>query len=129
MVRIDALGIHELGLYPFDDALGLLNAMLPRGPRADAGRRTDRRTAAGGGPADGEIGRLLAASERSALVTVTPYTTDGSAEIAGASTDLVLARHEGRLHVFHRDPGDHGQLVPGTPGGQDVRDTLVSLLS
>ena len=127
VVRIDALGIHELGLYPFDDALGLLNAMLPRGPRADAGQADGG--PAGGGPADGEISRLLAASERSALVTVTPYTTDGSAEIAGASTDLVLARHEGRLHVFHRDPGDHGQLVPGTPEGQDVRDTLVSLLS
>jgi len=137
VVRIDALGIHELGLYPFDDALGLLNAMLPRGPRADAGPAGAAPAdggsadggAAGGGPADGEIGRLLAASERSALVTVTPYTTDGSAEIAGASTDLVLARREGRLHVFHRDPGDHGQLVPGTPEGKDVRDTLVSLLS
>jgi hypothetical protein len=147
VVRIDALGIHELGLYPFDDALGLLNAMLPRGPRADAGPAgggpADDGTAdggpAGGGPADGgpagggtvngEIGRLLAASERSALVTVTPYTTDGSAEIAGASTDLVLARREGRLHVFHRDPDDHGQLVPGTPEGKDVRDTLVSLVS
>jgi hypothetical protein len=127
VVRIDALGIHELGLYPFDDALGLLNAMLPRGPRAEAGPADGG--PAGGGPVDGEIGRLLAASERSALVTVTPYTTDGSAEIAGASTDLVLARHEGRLHVFHRDPGDHGQLVPGTPEGQDVRDTLVSLVS
>ena len=137
VVRIDALGIHELGLYPFDDALGLLSAMLPRGPRADAGPAgaapADGGPAdggpAGGGPVDGEIGRLLAGSERSALVTVTPYTTDGSAEIAGASTDLVLARHEGRLHVFHRDPGDHGQLVPGTPEGKDVRDTLVSLLS
>jgi hypothetical protein len=137
VVRIDALGIHELGLYPFDDALGLLNAMLPRGPRAEAGPAdggpagggTADGGPAGGGPADGEIGRLLAASERSALVTVTPYTTDGSAEIAGASTDLVLARREGRLHVFHRDPGDHGQLVPGTPEGQDVRDTLVSLVS
>jgi hypothetical protein len=127
VVRIDALGIHELGLYPFDDALGLLNAMLPRGPRADAGQADGG--PAGGGPADGEISRLLAASERSALVTVTPYTTDGSAEIAGASTDLVLARREGRLHVFHRDPGDHGRLVPGTPEGKDVRDTLVSLLS
>jgi hypothetical protein len=137
VVRIDALGIHELGLSPFDDALGLLNAMLPRGPRADAGPAgpgpehggSADGGPAGGGPADGEIGRLLAASERSALVTVTPYTTDGSAEIAGASTDLVLARREGRLHVFHRDPGDHGQLVPGTPEGKDVRDTLVSLLS
>ena len=133
VVRIDALGIHELGLYTSDEALGLLNAMLPRGPRADAGPAGGGTavdgTAVDGTAVDGEIGRLLAASERSALVTVTPYTTDGSAEIAGASTDLVLARHEGRLHVFHRDPDDHGQLVSGTPEGKDVRDTLVSLLS
>ena len=128
VVRIDALGIHELGLYPFDEALGLLSAMLPRGPRADGGPAGGG-PAAGGGAADGEIDRVLGASERSALVTVTPYTADGSAEIAGASTDLVLARHEGRLHVFHRDPDDHGQLVPGTPEGKDVHDTLVSLLT
>ena len=116
VVRIDALGIHELGLYPPDEALGLLDALLPRGPRAEAG-------------ADGDIDRVLAAAERSALVTVTPYTTEGSAEIAGDSTDLVLARHEGRLHVFHRDPDDHGTLVPGTPEGKDVRDTVASLLA
>ncbi len=72
---------------------------------------------------------MLAASERSALVTVTPYTTDGSTEIAGDSTDLILARHEGRLHVFHRDPDDHGTLVPGTPEGKDVRGTLTDLLA
>src|SRR6202161_2221927 len=70
VIRIDALGVHELGLYPFDDALGLLNGMLPRGPRADAGPADGG--PAGGGPVDGEIGRLLAGSERSALVTVTP---------------------------------------------------------
>jgi hypothetical protein len=132
VVRIDALGIHELGLYPFDEALGLLSAMLPRGPRADgspAGGGAAAGGAAGGGAADSELDRVLGASERSALITVTPYTADGSAEIAGASTDLVLARHEGRLHVFHRDPDDHGQLVPGTPEGKDVPDTLVSLLT
>jgi hypothetical protein len=132
VVRIDALGIHELGLYPFDEALGLLSAMLPRGPRADgspAGGGTAAGGAAGGGAADSELDRVLGASERSALITVTPYTADGSAEIAGASTDLVLARHEGRLHVFHRDPDDRGQLVPGTPEGKDVHDTLVSLLT
>ena len=133
VVRIDALGIHELGLYPFDEALGLLSAMLPRGPRAESGPAGGGPAAAGGavggGAADGEIDRVLGASERSALVTVTPYTADGSAEIAGASTDLVLARHDGRLHVFHRDPDDHGQLVPGTPEGKDVHDTLVSLLT
>jgi hypothetical protein len=117
VVRIDALGIHELGLYTFDQALGLLDALLPRGPRAEASTE------------DGDIDRVLAASERSALVTVTPYTTDGSTEIAGDSTDLILARHEGRLHVFHRDPDDHGNLVPGTPEGKDVRGTLTDLLA
>ena len=116
VVRIDALGVHELGLYTFDEALGLLDALLPRGPRAEAA-------------ADGDVDEILAASERSALVTVTPYTTDGSAEIAGASTDLVLARHQGRLHVFHRDPDDQGKLAAGTPGGKDVRATLVGLLT
>ncbi len=120
VVRIDALGVHELGLYTFDDALGLLHALLPRGPRADAG---------GWRHADGDIDHVLAASERSALVTVTPYTTEGSAEIAGDSTDLVLARRDGRLHVFHRDPDDHGALVPGTPDGKDVRETLIDLLT
>ncbi|MGO9218074.1 MAG: hypothetical protein ACLP5E_09965 [Streptosporangiaceae bacterium] len=117
VIRIDALGIHELGLYTFDEALGLLDALLPRGPRAEASTE------------DGDIDRVLAASERSALVTVTPYTTDGSTEIAGDSTDLILARHEGRLHVFHRDPDDHGTLVPGTPEGKDVRGTLTDLLA
>jgi hypothetical protein len=116
VVRIDALGIHELGLYTADEALGLLDALLPRGPRAETG-------------ADSDIDRVLAAAERSALVTVTPYTTQGSAEIAGDSTDLVLARHEGRLHVFHRDPDDQGTLVPGTPEGKDVHDTLADLLA
>jgi hypothetical protein len=117
VIRIDALGVHELGLYTFDEALGLLDALLPRGPRAEA--------EAGGGDIDG----VLAASERSALVTVTPFSTDGSAEVAGASTDLVLARHQGRLHVFHRDPDDQGTLAPGTPDGKDVHDTLVGLLT
>jgi hypothetical protein len=117
VIRIDALGVHELGLYSFDEALGLLDALLPRGPRAEAEA------------ADGDIDGVLAASERSALVTVTPFTTDGSAEVAGDSTDLVLARHQGRLHVFHRDPDDQGKLAPGTPGGKDVRDTLVGLLT
>jgi hypothetical protein len=117
VIRIDALGVHELGLYAFDEALGLLDALLPRGPRAE-----EEAT-------DGDIDGVLAESERSALVTVTPFTTDGSAEVAGDSTDLVLARHQGRLHVFHRDSDDQGKLAPGTPGGKDVHDTLVGLLT
>ena len=114
-VRIDALGVHELGLYKLDVAFSLLDALLPRGPRADTRPGVD---------AD----RVLAKSERSALVTATLYTTQGSAETAGVSTDLVLARHDGQLHVFHRDPHDRARLVPGTPQGKDVHDTLVDLL-
>ena len=132
VVRIDALGIHELGLYTFDEALGLLEALLPRGPRADTGPAeggTENGRAGTGSTWDGDIDRVLAASERSALVTVTSYTTDGSAEIAGESTDLILARHSGRLHAFHRDADDHGTLVPGTPAGQGVHDTLADMLS
>ena len=132
VVRIDALGIHELGLYTFGEAFGLLEALLPRGPRADTGPAegsTGNGSTGNGSTWDGDIDRVLAASERSALVTTTSYTTEGSAEIAGESTDLILARHNGRLHVFHRDRADHGALAPGTPGGKDVHDTLADLLS
>jgi len=116
VVRIDALGIHEMGLYKLDEALSLLAAWLPRGPRADPDPAVD---------ADG----TPASSERSALVTVTRYTTQGSAEIAGASSDLILARHDGRLHVFSRDPDNRAKLAPGPRDGKDVDDTLAGLLT
>src|SRR6202042_1642864 len=79
MIRIDALGVHEIGLYKLGDALGQLADWLPRGDPAEPGRASDP---------DG----VLAAAQRSALVTVTRYTTQGSAETAETSTDLVLAR-------------------------------------
>jgi hypothetical protein len=115
VVRIDALGVHELGLYPLDEALRMVTDLLPHGPRADSSPASD---------AD----QVLGAAERTALVTVTRYRTEGSAEIAGASTDLVLARRDGRLHVFQRDPADRGKLIPGPPDTRNVRDTLASLL-
>lgn len=114
VVRIDALGVHELGLYTSDNALDDLAAWLPRGNPADpdpAVRADD----------------VLGSADRSALVTVTRYTTQGSAEIAGGSSDLVLARRDGRLHVFGRGPGNGATLVP-RPLGKDVRDTLADLL-
>ena len=114
--RIDTFGVHQIGLYKLDESLRQLTAWLPQGSQADPDPAMD---------ADG----VLASAERSALITVTHYSAEGSAEIAGASTDLVLARHQGRLHVFHRDPDDHGKLVPGTPDGKDVHDTLVDLLA
>jgi hypothetical protein len=115
VVRIDTLGVHELGLYALDEALRMVSALLPRGSRADSGRGID---------AD----QVLGTAERTALVTVTRYTAEGSAEVAGASTDLVLARRDGRLHVFQRDPADRGRLVPSPPDGKNIRETLASLL-
>lgn len=116
-VRIDALGVHELGLYKLDEALRTLTEWLPRGPSADPDESTD---------ADA----VLSGSERSALVTVTHYTAEGSAETAGASTDLVLARNDGRLHVLSRDPHHRDRLTPAPAGDRDgVRDRLADLLA
>ena len=114
--RIDALGVHEIGLYQLDQALSLLTDWLPGGPLADQEPAADP---------DG----LLASAERSALVTVTRYTTQGSAEIAGASSDLILVRHDGQLHVLTRDPADRAKLIPGRRDGQDTRALISGLLA
>ena len=116
VVRIDALGIHEIGLYPSDSALDGLVAWLPQGTPANPEVAADANA-------------VLASSDRSALVTTTRYTTQGSAEIAGASSDLILARHDGRLHVFGRDPADAARLVSRPLGGKDIRETLAGLLA
>ena len=116
MVRIDALGVHEIGLYKLDDAITILTAWLPRGPIADHD-----------GSDDAE--HVLASSERSALITVTEYTTQHSAEIAGASTDLILAHDDNGLHMFSRDPDDRTKVVPSSRDNQNVHDALVGLLT
>ena len=72
---------------------------------------------------------MLAAAQRSALVTVTRYSTEGSAETAGTSTDLVLARRDGELHEFRRDPAAPDRLVAGPREGKDVREALEDLLT
>ncbi|MGN6792898.1 MAG: hypothetical protein ACTHJW_11000 [Streptosporangiaceae bacterium] len=127
VIRIDALGVHELGLYQTPDALDRLASWLPEG---DVAERADEN------PDD-----LLAAAERSALVTVTRYSAEGSAEVAGASADLVLARRGGALHAFARSDGiGPGELPSGTPGEErsalvrrrlhndSVRETLARML-
>jgi hypothetical protein len=116
LFRIDTFGVHQIGLYKLDEALGMLTAWLPKGPRAEPGQAADADT-------------VLASSERSALVTVTHYTTQGSAEIAGASTDLILARHHGRLHLFSRDPDNWARLVSSPWDGKEVENTLAELLT
>lgn len=114
MVRIDALGVHELGLYKADEALDQLESWLPRGDEAD-------------GKDGAEADALLANAERSALVTVTRYTTTGSAETAGESSDLALARADGRLYSFSRQSGDGTRLMPRRLE-DGVRGTLESML-
>ncbi|MEV4994700.1 hypothetical protein [Streptomyces niveus] len=119
MIRIDALGVHQIGLHKLDEALRTLTEWLPRGPSAESDPSTD-------------TDAVVSGAERAALVTVTDYTAVGSAETAGTSTDLVLARNDGRLHVLSRDPARRERLVPAPEGGRDrdgVRDRLVDLLA
>ena len=117
MVRIDALGVHQIGLYELNEAVRILVDWLPRG------QATDRDTQA-------SADEVLTGAERAALLTVTEYTAEGSAETAGASTDLVLARKGGRLHLFTRDPEQGDALVSkGAEGKEEVRDLLTDLLT
>jgi hypothetical protein len=113
MVRIDALGVHELGLYRSADAVERLASWLPRGDEADG--------------KDADPDAVLKRAERSALVTITRYTTSGSAEVAGDSTDLVLARAGGRLYAFARKTDDATRLRPRRLE-DGVRGTVESLL-
>ncbi|MEU5167563.1 MULTISPECIES: hypothetical protein [Streptomyces] len=117
MVRIDALGVHQLGLYKLDEALDSLTDWLPRGSSADPDEAVDAEA-------------VLAAAERSALITVTDYTAQGSAETSGNSRDLVLARSGGRLHVLVRDLAERTKLVPDPEADKDsVRERLIGLLT
>jgi hypothetical protein len=121
MVRIDALGVHEISLRKLGEALKLMADWLPKGRTADRDRGLDAES-------------VLASAERSALVTVTQYTTEGTAEIAGASTDLVLARRNGQLHAFAPVLGDAGTSDPGTLrpqslDGKSTADALAGLLT
>jgi len=115
MVRIDPLGVHEIGLYKLDEALEFLTNWLPKGSLAEHS-------------AAAEADSVLADSQRSALVTVTGYTTQGSEEIAGMSTDLVLARRDDKLHVYSRDPDDRAKLLP-SKDGEHVDRKLAELLA
>jgi hypothetical protein len=116
VVRIDALGVHELGLFQADKTFDDLIDWLPKGDVADPDAHEDTTA-------------VLASSSRAALVTVTKYTADGSAETAESSGDLVLARHDGRLHVYGRSPDNPATLIPRQMDGKSVRDALTELLT
>ncbi len=114
-IRVDALGVHELGLYPTETTLDHLVDWLPHGDVDE----TD-------GAADADT--VLASADRSALLTATHYTAQGSAEVAGRSEDLVLASHGGKLHAFGRDPDDGQRLVRRQLADGDVRETVARLM-
>jgi hypothetical protein len=105
-ILIDAIGVHELSLREIDDALRRLRERLPRGdPERDS--------------ADPD--QVLAAAERSALVTVTQYSSSGSTETAELSADMVLASRRDRLYAFTRDPEAPERLISQ---GLDEREVL-----
>jgi hypothetical protein len=95
-VLIDALGVHELSLREIDDALRRLRERLPNGD-------PERESA--------DPNQVLEVAGQTALLTVTDYTASRSTEIAQQSADIVLADHNGKLHVFTRDPEDPARLV------------------
>jgi hypothetical protein len=113
LVRIDALGVHDLGLFPSDDAMDQLVDWLPRGDVEKGG----------------DAPEVLRAAERSALVTVTHYTSDGSAEVAGDSDDLILARRKGDLFAFGRDSAGSKHLIPRKLDDNKVSNTIKEMLA
>ncbi len=116
VVRIDALGVHELGLFQADKTFDDLIDWLPKGDLAEAEAHEDATA-------------VLASSSRAALVTVTRYTAQGSAETAESSSDLILARRDDRLHVFGRSQENPATLIPRQMDGRSVRDALTDLVS
>ena len=111
-VLIDALGVHELSLRDVDDALRRLRERLPDGSPVRDPIHADA---------------ALATAERSALITVTRYSTSGSTETAELSADIVLAEQDGRLYVFTRDPADPERLVSQGLNDDEVIELVRSL--
>lgn len=113
-IRIDALGVHELGLYTTEESIERLAEWLPDGREGD----TDDLPA---------VEELLAAAQRTALVTMTEYTTDGSVETAGDSKDLVLAQRDEELYAFGRSHQDQTVLEP-RPCDDGVKELVAALI-
>ncbi len=104
-ILIDALGIHFYSLRTTDDALKRLLERLPAGDR---------------GPKDAELDAALAASPKTALVTVTRWSDSRERE----KTDVILAREGEHLHVFLRDPDNPDRFVAQGMDRDDVRSLL-----
>ncbi len=91
-VLIDALGIHFYSLRTTDDTIRRLWERLPSGDR---------------GPRDADADAVLAASPRTALVSVSDWENDGTRQ----THDVVLAQDGDTCHVFLRDPEEPSRLV------------------
>ena len=109
-VQIDALGIHFYSLRKTREALRRLGEHLPRGQR---------------GPKDADLDAALAASPRTALITVTHWEDERSLE----STDLILAGGQETLHAFLRDAGDASRFTAQALDEAGVRSTIERLIA
>lgn len=109
-VVIDALGIHFFWLRKTDDAIRRLLKQLPGGEP---------------GPRDADLDETLTASPRTALVTVTRWRGSGERE----STDVILAGHDDRLHVFLRDPDQPERFAAQGINGAELRTLIEGLIS
>ena len=115
MVRIDALGVHEIGLYQLDEALRHARRLAARG--SPGGPRP-------GGPTPTACSARPSARRWSPSPSTPPR--DRPRSPATAPTWCWPATTAGC--TSSRDPGDRARLVPGPPDGKNVRDTLASLL-
>jgi hypothetical protein len=109
-VQIDALGIHFYSLRKTREALRRLGEHLPHGQR---------------GPNQADLDAELEASPRTALVTVTHWSDEGSRE----STDLILAGGQQTLHAFLRDTDDASRFTARSLDEAEVRATIERLIA
>lgn len=107
-ILIDALGIHSYSLRRRREALERLWERLPSGDR---------------GPEDADADAVLAASPKSALISVSHWDDSGDRD----TTDVVLAQDGARCHVFVRDAEDPARLVAQHMDDDEWRDLLIGL--
>jgi hypothetical protein len=107
-ILIDALGIHFYSLRTAEDALERLWDRLPHGDR---------------GPQDADADAVLAASPKTALLSVSHWDEAGDRE----THDVVLAQDGDRCHVFVRDPEDPARLVAQGLDDGEWRDLVARL--
>jgi hypothetical protein len=107
-VLIDALGIHLYSLRTSGEAMQRLWEQLPSGDR---------------GPRDADADAALAASPRTALISVSHWQDDGTRE----THDLVLAQDGDACHAFMRDPGEPATLVAQGLDDSEWRDLVARL--